>query len=251
MYELDRKKFGAFISELRKEKGYTQKDLAQKLLISDKAISKWETGVSFPDTALLIPLAEVFGVTVTELLLCERMEKEETMNGEQVENIVKTAIAYSEDRTVRAYQVKTKWPIIYLCSLAVGIMGTLYNVAHAFPCETLITAVILGAVFGGYFCFFVKTKLPAYYDENKCGLYYDGPFRMNIPGVSFRNSNWPHIVRGVRVWSCLFVSAYPILNIAMSYLSPMLWQYIQLYVCLLLLFGGLFIPVYVLGKKFE
>lgn len=46
MYELDRKKFGAFISELRKEKGYTQKDLAQKLLISDKAISKWETGVS-------------------------------------------------------------------------------------------------------------------------------------------------------------------------------------------------------------
>lgn len=46
MYELDRKKFGAFISELRKEKGYKQKDLAQKLLISDKAISKWETGVS-------------------------------------------------------------------------------------------------------------------------------------------------------------------------------------------------------------
>lgn len=41
MYELDRKKFGAFVSELRKEKGYTQKDLAQKLLISDKAISKW------------------------------------------------------------------------------------------------------------------------------------------------------------------------------------------------------------------
>lgn len=251
MYELDRKKFGAFVSELRKEMGYTQKELAQKLLISDKAISKWETGVSFPDTALLIPLAEVFGVTVTELLLCERMEKEETMNGEQVENIVKTAIAYSEERTVRAYQVKNKWPIIYLCSLAVGIMGTLYSVAHAFPCETLITSVILGAVFGGYFCFFVKTKLPAYYDENKCGLYYDGAFRMNIPGVAFNNSNWPYIVRGVRVWSCLFVSAYPILNIAMSYLSPILWQYMQLYVCLLLLFGGLFIPVYVLGKKYE
>ena len=46
MYELDRKKFGAFVSELRKEKGYTQKDLAQKLLIFDKAISKWETGDS-------------------------------------------------------------------------------------------------------------------------------------------------------------------------------------------------------------
>ena len=139
MYELDRKKFGAFVSELRKEKGYTQKDLAQKLLISDKAISKWETGVSFPDTALLIPLAELFGVTVTELLMCERMEKEETMNGEQVENIAKTAIAYSEEKAARAYQTKNKWPIIYLCSLAVGIMGTLYSIVHEFHCETLIT----------------------------------------------------------------------------------------------------------------
>ena len=46
MFEIDKKKFGAFVSELRKEKGYTQKELAQKLLISDKAVSKWETGGS-------------------------------------------------------------------------------------------------------------------------------------------------------------------------------------------------------------
>ena len=251
MYELDRKKFGAFVSELRKEKGYTQKDLAQKLLISDKAISKWETGVSFPDTALLIPLAELFGVTVTELLMCERVEKEETMNGEQVENIVKTAIAYSEEKAARAYQTKNRWLIIYLCSLAVGIMGTLYSVVHEFHCENLITSVILGAVFGGYFCIFAKTNLPAYYDENKRSLYYDGIFRMNVPGIAFNNSNWPYIVQGVRVSLCLFVSLYPLLNIGMNSLNPELWQYMELYVCLLLLMGGLFIPVYVLGKKYE
>lgn len=46
MFKLDKKKFGGFVLGLRKEKGYTQNDLAQKLLISDKAISKWETGVS-------------------------------------------------------------------------------------------------------------------------------------------------------------------------------------------------------------
>ena len=46
MYELDREKFGSFIAQLRKEKGYTQKELAEKLSISDKAVSKWETGVS-------------------------------------------------------------------------------------------------------------------------------------------------------------------------------------------------------------
>ena len=46
MYEIDKSKFGAFVAQLRKEKGYTQKELAEKLFISDKAVSKWETGVS-------------------------------------------------------------------------------------------------------------------------------------------------------------------------------------------------------------
>lgn len=46
MYEIDKKKFGTFVAELRREKGYTQKEMAEKLFISDKAVSKWETGVS-------------------------------------------------------------------------------------------------------------------------------------------------------------------------------------------------------------
>ncbi len=251
MFELDKKKFGAFVSVLRKEKGYTQKDLAQKLLISDKAVSKWETGVSFPDTSLLIPLAELLDVTVSELLMCERMKKEEPMNSERVENIVKTAIAYSEGKPIRAYQAKTKWPAIYLCSVSVGIMSTLVNYSLQFYCETMLTAVILGAVFGAYFCFFVKTKLSAYYDENRCGLYYDGAFRMNIPGMAFNNSNWPYIVRVGRIWSCLSVAMYPIIHIGMSYLNLEFWQHIELYVFLMLVLGGLFIPIYVVGKKFE
>ena len=74
---------------------------------------------------------------------------------------------------------------------------------------------------------------------------------MNVPGIAFNNSNWPYIVQGVRVSLCLFVSLYPLLNIGMNSLNPELWQYMELYVCLLLLMGGLFIPVYVLGKKYE
>lgn len=46
MFEIEKKSFGEFISMLRKEKSMTQKDLASKLLVSDKAVSKWETGVS-------------------------------------------------------------------------------------------------------------------------------------------------------------------------------------------------------------
>ena len=46
MYTIDKQEFGAFVARLRKERGFTQKELAQRLFISDKAVSKWETGVS-------------------------------------------------------------------------------------------------------------------------------------------------------------------------------------------------------------
>ena len=75
MYEIDREKFGEFLAELRKEKGIKQKDLAEKLYVSDKAVSKWETGHSIPDVSLLVPLAEILGVTVTELLECKSISE--------------------------------------------------------------------------------------------------------------------------------------------------------------------------------
>ena len=62
MFEIDKQKFGVFVAMLRKEKGLTQKELAKLLYISDKAVSKWETGVSIPDTALLVPMADLFGI---------------------------------------------------------------------------------------------------------------------------------------------------------------------------------------------
>ena len=46
MYELNKERFGAFVAQLRKEKGLTQKELAGRLFVSNKAVSKWETGVS-------------------------------------------------------------------------------------------------------------------------------------------------------------------------------------------------------------
>lgn len=70
MYEIDNQKFGAFVAMLRKEKGYTQKELAERLFLSDKAVSKWERGLSLPDIALLEPLAQILDVTVAEIPLC-------------------------------------------------------------------------------------------------------------------------------------------------------------------------------------
>ncbi len=68
MYQVDNEKFGKFLSEMRKEKNMTQKELAEKLFVSDKTVSKWECGNSMPNVVLLIPIADTLGVTVTELL---------------------------------------------------------------------------------------------------------------------------------------------------------------------------------------
>lgn len=250
MFEIDKKKFGAFVAALRKEKGCTQKELAQKLCISDKAVSKWETGVSIPDIALLIPLAELLGVSVTELLMCER-RAENAMNADQVEQIVKTAISYSEDSPQRAWQARGKWTKIYALSLALAAIGLLLNHLDAHISELTLTAVILGAVFGAYFCFFVRTRLPAYYDENRINGMIDGMFRMNMPGLVFNNSNWSHIVRVGRIWACTVMALYPALAFLMTNLNPYLWIEIELGTFLILILGGLFIPIYIVGRKYE
>lgn len=69
---MDAVKTGALIAETRKEKNLTQKDLAQELHVSIQAVSKWERGLNFPDIALLEPLAQLLGLTVSELLAGER-----------------------------------------------------------------------------------------------------------------------------------------------------------------------------------
>ena len=65
---MDANATGRFIAERRKQKGYTQKELAEKLMVTDKAVSRWETGKGLPDTSLLKPLGEILGVSVGELL---------------------------------------------------------------------------------------------------------------------------------------------------------------------------------------
>ena len=70
---MDQRKTGKFIAQIRKEKGLTQRELAEKLLISDKTVSKWECGNGLPEVALMSPLCEVLEITVNELLAGERL----------------------------------------------------------------------------------------------------------------------------------------------------------------------------------
>ena len=71
---MNKERLGAFIGERRRELGLTQKDLAGRLHVTDKAVSKWERGLSYPDVTLLEPLAGALGLNMEELMACRRQE---------------------------------------------------------------------------------------------------------------------------------------------------------------------------------
>lgn len=115
----EQKKMADFILKMRKVRNLTQKDLAEKLGVTDKAVSKWERAVSSPDISLLIPLAKALGVSTGELLSGEKMETDpdnetpitaKTMEEEQAEitdrteNKEKTETA---DRTGNKEKIET------------------------------------------------------------------------------------------------------------------------------------------------
>lgn len=176
MFEIDKQKFGAFVAMLRKEKGLTQKEMAKLLYISDKAVSKWETGVSIPDTPLLVPLAELLGVTVTELLMSRRMEQDKPMDTELVENVVQRAISYSDDKPARVYHTKSPWIRTYILAFLISCVEILLSILTGHFSIGLPLVVFLGMLFGGYFCIFAIVHLPDYYDENPVHIYNDNGF---------------------------------------------------------------------------
>ena len=73
---MDQLKIGKFIAECRKQKNLTQMQLAEKLNITDKAISKWETGKAMPDSAIMLELCDILGISVNELLNGEKISME-------------------------------------------------------------------------------------------------------------------------------------------------------------------------------
>lgn len=86
------KTMGEIISTLRKEKGMTQKELADMLNITDKAVSKWERDVAYPDTQTLPKLAEIFGVSLEELMNAKSISVSERKRLELPVNIILKAV---------------------------------------------------------------------------------------------------------------------------------------------------------------
>ena len=128
---MNNKLTGAFISERRKELSLSQKLLAEKLNVTDKAVSKWETGRSAPDISLLEPLAEALGVTVVEILKGEKIEKEilPTVSDEIVVKTIKSG----------KRRLSVTVAVVSFVLIAVGLVGLLF--ALSYPEYHFLTSV--------------------------------------------------------------------------------------------------------------
>ncbi len=253
MFEIDKSAFGAFVASLRRERGVTQRELAAKVGVSDKAVSKWETGSSLPDIALLPPLAEELGVTVTELLNCRRMDSGETLRPQDTDELLRAALDLRPEEGRRPTR---KSVLTFLLCAAVSAAELILLLVYLkwTPAEDITamlwTGVILGAVFGAYFFLAVKPRLPKYYDENRIGYVTDGFLRLHLSGVRINNLNWPHLIKALRRFSAAAMLLSPALCYALDRLAPppSPWRLAVFLTCFL---GGLFVPVYYAAIKYK
>lgn len=260
-YEINNEKFGIFLARLRKERGLTQKELAEKLYVSDKAVSKWERGLSLPDISLLQPLGEVLDVSVTELLSGQRIEPDQTLTVREVEPLVTGALTMTAQEREAQREHRRAWgkwfaAAILAFGLETWMLGKVVPLWDDFMVFWSLVPLLAG-VFGAYFIFGAKEKLPAFYDQYPINFYSDNFVRMNFPGVHFNNRNWPYILNAIRAWSCVTLGVWAlgygmVRRVMMSLSWPEMAQFAVLMPLMMIgLFGGMFLPVYKAGKKYE
>ena len=137
---MDKKIIGQKISMLRKEKGMTQKELAEKLCVTDKSVSKWETGVHFPDIVVMEELANELGITVVDLLGLEQASSEEVIQGMK-------KVSQEEKNEIK--KVMKSRAII---SAIYGIIGAPLAIYFSW---LLNEQGLVGGIYGGATCFFM------------------------------------------------------------------------------------------------
>lgn len=135
---------GKFIAELRKEKGLTQEELGQKIGVTNKTVSRWETGTYLPPAEALLLLSELFHVTINELLSGRRLTESEYVAAAE-KNLTKAIEQSSFTLKERIEFFKRKWlkeHIAIMCFLGIVIVFTyalgLYLKSYLLLCASIL-----------------------------------------------------------------------------------------------------------------
>lgn len=174
---MDLMRFGSFLAELRHEKGLTQQALGERLGVTNKTISRWETGCYLPDVEMLSLLSREFGVSINELVAGERLVAEDFKKTAD-ENLV-TALGHSTF-TLKEKQAffKKKWrrehlSTFILCAVAQLVLMIVLRIRHVEPelCGTVggMLAILYYAV--------LNNRMMAYVERQLYPLPHEAPSR--------------------------------------------------------------------------
>lgn len=138
------KECGNYISELRKEKKLTQKELAEKINVSDKAVSRWETGKGYPDVTSLVSLSEYFDVSVNELLAGKKLTVEDIKETAD-ENLISVFEQVQKNKKQQNLQVAVYTSVLIVVLLPVLIIigkELFVSMTTQIQAENIISAVV-------------------------------------------------------------------------------------------------------------
>lgn len=166
---MDSIKIGKFIAEKRKAKNLTQLQLAERLYVTDRAVSKWECGRSLPDSSIMLELCKALDISVNELLTGEELEME-TYNKQAEENLIQM-IKEKEESDKRLLNLE----------IVLGITGTLFLLVMMFtgilgyqylglPLWAMILMMVVGFIVfmvAILFCVLIEQKA-GYYECKEC-----------------------------------------------------------------------------------
>ena len=147
---MNQQKTGELLKHLRKEKGLTQEQLAERFSVSSRTVSRWETGSNMPDVSMLIELADFYNVDIREIIDGER--KSESMDQETKETLLKVAEYATEGekqaQSKMVYIAMGAAVTLFLCTLLFSTeeTGLLYGIVPKDICYYII-AVVYGAAF--------------------------------------------------------------------------------------------------------
>ncbi len=197
---MDQKRIGAFIAQCRKEKNLTQMQLAEKLDITNQAISKWETGKGMPDVTLLQPLCEILGISLNELFSGERLS-EENYKEKAEANISQL---FKEKQIVNLKPVKYLFAVCANVALTVALIEFVVGLVGMFFAPNILEVMLINAsVWLGLFLLSMGKLM---YDKRKLagrkasGICMEAEIKEIAPAAWVRVANYHSCRMVCRFW---------------------------------------------------
>ena len=143
---MDAKELGKFIAVLRKENNITQIELAKRLHVTDKAVSRWERGLGFPDINTLEPLADALGISLVELMQSKRNDSKATISTEKAEELLLDTIQLSKvsNKFAKIFGVMVLSAFAIAAIIVLGVLFTDWNIVNY-----IVVSIIAGLIAWG------------------------------------------------------------------------------------------------------